>query len=275
MKVCRFTSIAGLLLGLLVFAPLSRAAFIDPADNTGTFGVDPNTWVASFPDMNTNTTQLLEGITATVRSTTPWTRGSANTTYQGWDRFTSASAANNPNAASGLNEVDANPINTNGSATVTQTVPGAFLTGSGNIYSPTGSTAYSIALPNYNLGANFQTNFLVQLRAFTGEFNLSSMQINGISISTLPNFSTQLLDMFVYSAMGGDTAALDYKLEFSLPGNAAIDTFTFSSAGPGLSFDKLSIDTNVSAIPEPSVLLLGCLLALPGLIAVRLRQNRV
>jgi len=261
-------------LALLSFPLPLQGAFIDPADATGTFGSDPTTWAASFPDMNTNTAQPLEGITATVRTSTPWTRGSANTTYQGWDRFTSSSAANNPNSASVLNEVDANPLNPNGTATVTQTNPGAFLTSSGNIYSPTSATAYSIAIPNYNLGAGSQTNFLVQLRAFTGDFNINSFQINGTPINSLPNFSWQLLDKFVYSAMGGDTAALDYKLEFSLPGNSALDTLTFSSAGSGLSFDKVFVDTSVTAVPEPTVLLLGSLVVIPVVLARRLRKSR-
>jgi hypothetical protein len=74
--------------------------------------------------------------------------------------------------------------------------------------------------------------------------------------------------------MGGDTAALDYKLEFSLPGNSALDTLTFGSAGSGLSFDKVFTDTNVTAIPEPSALLLSTLLVIPAIIARRLRKSR-
>jgi hypothetical protein len=254
----------------LLLSPMPLlGAFIDPADMTGSLGHDPDTWAVSFPEMNSNSVQPLHGITATVRTTTPWTRGAANTTYQAWDRFTSGLAANNPNSPSALNEVDAAPFNPNGSATVTQTIPGAFLTSSGNIYSPTSATAFSVAIPNYNLGSGYQTNFLVQLRAFTGDFNVSSFQINGTPVSSLPNFSWQL----VYSAMGGDTAALDYKLEFSLLGNSALDTLTFNSAGSGLSFDKVFIDTTATAIPEPSIALLSCLL-IPLYLAMHSLKSR-
>lgn len=277
MRFLRVSIFGGALAAFLIFpAPLS-AAFIDPADQTGTFGTDPSDWAFNLPaSINTNTT-------ATTRSLAPWTRGSANTTYQGWDRFTSKSLPNNPNNASLLNEVDANPNNLYGTATLTQLVtpvapiipPGILLTSGGNIYSPVYATQFSLAVPNANLGAGYQTNFLIQVRASTGLFDLSSFQVNGLPLSGLLNFSQQLLNTATYdSGQGGDASAIDYKFEFSLPGNSALDTITFGSDGPGLSFDKLSVDTSISAVPEPSSLAMVGLFAVSGLMAIRRHRNR-
>ncbi|MDX1962648.1 MAG: hypothetical protein SFX18_05810 [Pirellulales bacterium] len=253
-----------------------HAAFINPSDVTGSFGTDPNTWAGNFPAaINTNTI-------ATVRSTTPWNRpgslgdaSSANTTYQGWDRFTSATATNSPNAGASPNEVDGDPLNPNGTAALTQSVTmGVFLTGGFNIYSPSVQSDYTLTVPNYNLGTGYLTSFLVQMRAATGEINLNSILINGTPISSLPNYSTQLINSTTYSSGFGDTAALDYKLEFTLPGNNATDTIRFSSVvAGGLSFDKLSVDTIANPIPEPGVY--GLVVLAMGAGVYGLRRNRV
>jgi hypothetical protein len=279
----RFSTRSAFVAALLLFASLAQAAFIDPADSTGSFATDPGTWAATFPAMNANTVQAAEPlfpsasgpITATNRSLAPWNRGSTNTTYQGWDRMFATPLVGTPiapNTSSSPNEVDADPQNPYGTSTLTTTLAGAFSTSGGNIYNPTGATAFSLAIPNASLGSGFQTNFLIQVRASTGLFDFDSFQINGTPISSLANYSVQLLDRFIYGSGFGDTAALDYKLEFSLPGNSALDTITFGSAGPGLSFDKLSVDTNISAVPEPSSFILAGIIAVPGMFVYRRRK---
>jgi hypothetical protein len=280
----RFSTRGGLAVALFSLCSLTQAAFIDPADSTGSLAADPGTWAATFPAMNTNTVQaavplfLTEpgAISATNRTLAPWTRGSANTTYQGWDRMFATPLVGTPiapNSSALPNEVDADSLNPYGTATLTTTLPGAFSTGGGNIYSPTSATAFSLAIPNANLGAGYQTNFLIQVRAATGQFDFGSFQINGTPISTLANYSVQLLDRFIYGSGFGDTAALDYKLEFTLEGNSALDTITFGSAGPGLSLDKIYVDTNVSAVPEPSSFIFAGLSAAMGTVLYRRRKS--
>ena len=270
----RLSARSGFALILFSLCSLTHAAFIDPADSTGSFATDPGTWAANFPAMNANTAEPLEGITSTVRTTTPWTRGAANTTYQGWDRFTSSlNGPNVPNNAVTPNEVDADPDNAFGTATITQTVPGAFLTGGGNIYSPSSATTFSLAIPNANLGAGYQTSFLVQVRAATGDFDFSNFLVNGTALNLLANNSIQLIDKFTYDAGFGFTSALDYKIEFTLPSNSALDTITFESLETGLSFDKISVDTNVTAVPEPSSLILAGLFTAFGTILCRRRKT--
>ncbi len=144
---------------LFFLCPQTQAAFIDPFDSTGSFGTDPGTWAATFPAMNANTVQATEplfsaapqAITATNRTLTPWTRGAANTTYQGWDRMFATplvGTAIAPNTSALPNEVDAVPINPFGTSTLTTTLAGAFSTSGGNIYSPMSATAFSVEIPN-------------------------------------------------------------------------------------------------------------------------------
>lgn len=269
----RFSSLAT---ALICFSAFAQAAFIDPANDTGTLGTDPNNFNGAAPlAINTNTI-------ATVRTTTPWTRASASTTYQGWDVFANTSAANNPNDPAVLvnvlgqdliPRVDAAPFNPNGTATITAT-GGAIPTGSGNLYSPSAALSFSIPIPNYGLGAGFATNYLIQLRALTGDFDPATSQLNGVPVSALPNYSLQLINQQSYGSFMGTTTAYDYKLEFSVLGNAASDTFTFASLGTGLSLDKISIDTSVTAVPEPSSMIVCTLLGIPGYILLR-RQAAV
>ena len=74
----------------------------------------------------------------------------------------------------------------------------------------------------------------------------------------LANYSSQLINSTTYNSGFGDTAAVDYKFEFSISGNSANNILTFTSNGPGLSFDKLSVDTiAVTAVPEASTAIMA------------------
>lgn len=262
----RFRFLGGILAACLACPAPLTAAFIDPANVTGTFGIDPSNFNGSLPaGMNTNTI-------ATVRTTPTWVRGSANTTYQGWDLFNSLSSPNNANDPAVTVNVLGNDLTPRvdsalfnpGTSTVTA-AGGGIITGGGNLYNPTGTISFTTSVPNYSLGSGYKTHFLIQLRAATGDFDPASFSLNGTLVSTLPNFSYQLLNQQAYSVGQGPTVAFDYKLEFSSPGNNAADSLAFSALGSGLSFDKFSIDTSITAVPEPSMFLSLGLIACIGL----------
>jgi hypothetical protein len=275
-KIC----IAALLVSFSVVN--ARAAFILPSDSTGSVGTDPGAWAPGFPGINTNVNSGVSPSNtvafSTVRSLTPWNRPTdsltaiaTETTYQGWDVFSSATLANAPNAAVVPNQVDADPQNPNGTAQLTQLIPGAFATGGGNIYNPTGPTAFSLTVPGFAHASGFSTNFLLQVRAATGDFDVSSFTVNGLPLSGLSNFNHQVINTTFYPAGQGPTAAIDHTFEFSLPTALALNTITFgSTVGGGLSFDKLSVDTIVTPVPEPGVI--GTLVGL-GLVGMGIRRR--
>lgn len=239
------------------FSPLCLSATIEPSDLTGSFGTDPVAWGSAYTPNSV----------ATTRTTVPWNRPTSlalanadKTTFQAWDVFAEALAngTNPPNNPGTMAAPWVEPFfNPNGTANVSETTGTAFIPGSGNIYSPSTVTAFSISVPNYNQ-AGMATNYLLQLRTQGTNPDFASFLINGLAVSSLPNYSLQELIAVPLGGFGGTLR--DFKLEFTLPSNNALDTLTFAASGSSMSLDKVFIDTQVtSAIPEPSTWALSLL----------------
>ncbi|MFO0897275.1 MAG: hypothetical protein U0836_07615 [Pirellulales bacterium] len=243
----KFTRLIILALLAAACAP-ATAAFIEPSDSTGSFGADPAGW-GNGPNT-----------VATTRTTPLWNRpdidseaASAFATYQAWDVFTviGAGKANGPNAPG----VDPNPprvegpeTNPNGTAAVFELTGSGFVTGSGNIYSPGAPVSMQADVPNYNLGAGYQTHVVLQIRSQGNSINLDSLTVNGVLATTLAGYSYQ--EVFKAS-LGPQGSLLDHKFEFTLPGNQALDSFAWT-APDSSSQDKVSIDTRATPVPEPA-----------------------
>lgn len=198
-----------------------------------------------------------------------WARLGANTTYQGWDVFTSPAGPNAPNTPTPA-IVDAAPFNTYGTANVTESSGTSFVTSGGNIYSPTSAITVQTTIPNPGLGAGYYTEFLLQFRTQGNEFDFSTLTINGVAANTLPGFLVTELIRTPLGGFGGNL--VDTAVTVAVPGNASLYTIGFASAASSTSFDRLSVDTAtlVGAVPVPE----PASLALVGLGAVALMARR-
>jgi len=171
----------------------------------------------------------------------PGFRGEANTTYQEWDIFTSFNGANAPDVASS---------NPNGTASLTELTGSAFVTGGGNIYSPTVATSFTVSIPDFNLGSGYVTNVVIQIRTQGDEVDTSSMLFNGVAANSATLLFTQ--------ALGGFGGTLeDWEFVFTnVPSNLLVDTITFHAAESSMSLDKFSVDTQAVAVPEAGSLVM-------------------
>ena len=98
----------------------------------------------------------------------PWTRGIANSTYQEWNAFTSATGPNTPDVANN---------NPNGTAAVRNSEPTAFVTGGGNIYSFAAPLDIDVVVPNFGLGADYATAAILQVRALGTEIDPATVRL--------------------------------------------------------------------------------------------------
>lgn len=203
---------------------------------------------------------------ASASPVTPnWSRSAPYTTYQAWDIFADASAAgvnppNSPNLPFGA-VVDAAPHNPNGQANVLDTSGQSFITGGGNIYSPTAATHIVLTNPEYALGSSYVTTVLFQTRtqgdeliySGAGGFRLTYTDSGG-SHTILPVSAAELNRQ----ALGGFGGSLvDYATLFQIPGSPTNFTLNVDASDVSVSFDRASIDTIVTRGSASAPLLAG------------------
>ena len=195
---------------------------------------------------------------------TTWDRGVGGNTYQHWDVFT------DDNGSDPL-IVDSTPdlggVNANGVATLTETTGTPFLTGGGNIYSPTTATSFLVTVPEADIPAPaHHVTAVVQTRTLGNALDGTSFLLNGVA----PVDSAELSRETLGGAFGG--TLLDNWYLFNVPyaafgdGDGVSDllTLTFDTGGAtSVSLDQLSIDTALrpfgffaepNPIPEPASL---------------------
>ncbi len=198
-----------------------------------------------------------------------WTRGAGGATFQHWDVFTSMTNAA-PDVAS---------TNPNGTARVTETSGGAFITGGGNIYGFAAPAAFSVTIPELDVPTPaHNVTAIVQIRVQGQELNANSLLLNGVQPTDSAELSREQLGGF-----GG--AKVDHWFLFNIPyalfgdGIPGVQnlTLTFAAEAAHTSLDQLAIDTAVrpfgyynepNPIPEPTSI---ALLGLGGLMLLRRR----
>ncbi len=196
---------------------------------------------------------LAAGTTASATTNeffVPTWRGTANSESGYWENFSIANGApgnlaDRPGATTG--------------AVLTQDTPGAFLTGSMNIYNMAGNSSFTLAdgIP-FTLGT-----VLVQTYAQGAELDYSSMALNytvgSDSFSLAPTLAGEL------SRTESGLGAVAYFWQWDLTPLAVTDyTLTFAASGLHSSFDALTLDTwnQFTVVPEPSAAALGALAGL-------------
>ncbi|WP_254508784.1 cadherin domain-containing protein [Anatilimnocola floriformis] len=197
---------------------------------------------------------LAGGFIAPTTANGAWDRPTAanpnpNATYQGWEVFATTGGPNAPGAtlpgpAFGGSTGDSwAPINPGGTANAfdtTAATDGAFVTGGGNIYSPTGVVTPRIVVPNNIDGvagnnANGYTTILVQVKNGGTELNPDSIFLNGTVSPT---------EYALIARTGSGMGASDtWAFEFVVPGNADQYTIDFAARESSFSLDRVSVDT--------------------------------
>lgn len=192
---------------------------------------------------------------------TSWDRSDPGVTYQAWDVFT------------GLTDQapDVADQNANGAALLSETSGVAFVTSGGNLYSPTGPTAFTVTVPEADVPAPpHDVTAVVQIKTLGTELDDGSITLNGLApVDRAELFRSEL------GGFGG--ADVETWLLFNVPyaafgeGTPGVENLTleFAAAGSSMSLDRLSIDTAVrpfgfydeaNPVPEPTsaaVLLAG------------------
>jgi len=136
-------------------------------------------------------------------------------------------------------------------ARVTQSDPGAFVTGTGNIYNMPSASAFSVSYS----GSSPSGLVVFQTRTFGTELDYAGLRLNfngGSSVASRTETDRVAVGepgqpgsgFFVSSAWQWDLTSL----------NVSSYTISFSAAEPSLSFDSTSLDTQV--VPEPSTMAL-------------------
>jgi len=163
------------------------------------------------------------------------------TTYQEWNVFVSPVGPNTP---------DVESINPNGVADAWDTSGASFVTSGGNIYSPTGIIAMEATIPGYGLGADYATEFLLQMRTLGSELDIDSLTIDGVAINTLDGFSYEELDRDVLGGFGG--SIVDHAFAFTAPVSLVSYDLAWFGAESSVSQDILIVDTRDVLVPEPA-----------------------
>ena len=223
-----------------------------------------------------------------------WNRGAAYTTYQQWETFTTPAG---PNAPNGTPTVPAAPHNPNGPADAFDTSGQSFVTGGGNIYSPSAATHIQVALPEYDLGAGYVTTVLFQTRTqgnepiYTGPGGYRLTYTDGSGPHTLLPARQAELDRQALGGFGG--TRVDYAAVFEVPASVAQLKVFFDASASSMSLDRVAVDTIVTraatsggpqlagmsdqigfvpqAVPEPAGL--GLLAAAGGALLARRRRR--
>lgn len=171
--------------------------------------------------------------------TTPDWRGAPGASYQGWEVFT---VATDEGVGNGPDLPGSTPA-----ATLTQTSPDAFLTGSGNIYSPAGISSFAI---RYTSPVPVGT-VVLQTRTLGSELDYSSVRISYDLGSGMQFLTAARTENDRGTLLG---ASVSSQWEWNLAGTGATSyDISFIAAGTSLSFDAATLDTrSAGVVPEPS-----------------------
>ena len=112
----------------------------------------------------------------------------------------------------------------------------AFLTGGGNIYSFAAPTSFTVTVPNYGLGAGWNTRFVAQIQDQGNPLDFSSVLLSY-------DGGNQLLPFDYTGELAGNPAP-ENLFAWDVAGlNPSTFTLTFNASSSSMSLDALAIDT--------------------------------
>lgn len=210
-------------------------------------------------------------------STSPfqnWSVGAANSVHAQWELFTDAySIPGNLPDVPGSYPAAGTP--SGAAAVVIGNEPTAFIAGgsAGNIYSFAALTKFTVTVPNYGLGAGWNSRFVAQIQNQGSPLDFASIQLSY-------DGGSQLLP-YDYTDVLTDTPFAENLFAWDLAGfNPSTFTLTFSASATSMSLDALAVDTFTQqgafapmSVPEPAAGALAALGAI-GTLVVRRRAAR-
>lgn len=201
-----------------------------------------------------------------------WSLGDANSVHAQWEVFTDAysTPGNLPDVA-GSYPAAGSP--SGAASVVTGNTSSAFLTGGGNVYSFAAPTSFTVTVPNYGLGAGWNTRFVAQIQNQGSLLDFSSVLLSY-------DGGNQMLPFDYTDEMAGNAAA-ENLFAWDLAGfNPATFTLTFNASSSSMSLDAIAVDTFTQqeafapmAVPEPATGAVAAL-GLIGTLAARRRLVR-
>jgi hypothetical protein len=201
-----------------------------------------------------------------------WTLGDANSVHAQWEVFTDAysTPGNLPDVA-GSYPASGSP--SGAASVVIGNTSSAFLTGGGNIYSFAAPTSFTVTVPNYGLGAGWNTRFVAQIQNQGSLLDLSSVLLSY-------DGGNQLLPVDYADELVG-TPVPENLFAWDLAGfNPSTFTLTFKASSSSMSLDAIAVDTFTQqgafapmGVPEPATGALAAL-GLLGTLAARPRSVR-
>ena len=174
-----------------------------------------------------------------------------------WDVFT------NPFGPPG-NLPDGTTIGSGATSTITQTVEGAFIAGSGNIYSFGSVNDFDLVIDSSDLSGPV-TTVAVQFKTLGTELDYDSILLDGLT----PTFTEELFRQELGGFGGFD---VEYLAIWRLGQALTSYQVDFTAAGSSLSLDEVRVDAYAS-VPEPSTVTLLGGMALTGLMLRRRRHS--
>lgn len=192
-----------------------------------------------------------------------WSRSDAGAAYAGWNFFADETAPGGVITDS-TPDLSANTLLGGGAgsgpnlasigfsaAQVTETTGGAFVTGGGNIYSPSVATDFDITLNLSNALAG-PVRVALQTRTLGSELDYAGVRVNGVAADAITE-----LERITLGGFGGDQ--VDTLFVWTLAAGVSSLAFDVTAAESSVSFDALTVD--VAPVPLPAAAwLLGCAL---------------
>lgn len=209
-----------------------------------------------------------------------WSRGSANSTYVIWNQFESAYLGVNDTLDAAFGEGAFNPHGTPNltqlNAPIGNAPPSIFVSGNQWIYGFGDPLNVSIDVPNANLGAEYETDVILQLRILAPIENpllLETVQLDGVGYDAVLELSR-----ITGTEMGFPTHTIEWWFKWNnVAGNAANYALSFqtytetpASIGEHTILQAAAVDTRASNVPEPaSISAVGAM----GLLALARRRR--
>lgn len=210
-------------------------------------------------------------------STSPfqdWSVGAANSVHAQWEVFTDAvgTPGNLPDVA-GSYPAAGTP--SGAAAVVIGNEPTAFIASgtAGNIYSFAAPTKFTVTVPNYGLGAGWNSRFVAQIQNQGNPLDFASVRLSY-------DGGGQLLP-YDYTDVLTSTPFAENLFAWDLAGfNPSTFTLTFNASASSMSLDALAVDTFTQQgsfapldVPEPAAAGLATL-GMLGAMIVRRRSRQ-
>jgi len=185
-----------------------------------------------------------------------WSRSDPGVAYAGWNFFadetpievdavivdSSPDVAGNTLIGGGSGSGSAATSLGFASTKSTETTGGAFITGGGNIYSPSVATAFDLDLALAS-AATAPLRVALQTRTLGSELDYAGMRLNGLAAD-----STTELERIALGGFGG--SQVDTLFVWTLQAGVSALEFAFAAVESSVSFDALTVD--VAPVPIPA-----------------------